>query len=190
MSVDELLKKLHAASGQSAPLDIVYSDKLWAGSSSIKGNQITISKKIKDNKDANSLARSAIIYGLFLLRENHESTVAWRQKMVKSGYVLPVFVMMVALFTSLVGKLPFKIALAAIAAAFGFTTTMLWFSMPVEKEAGNVVIDLIEKQRLFPRLREEEAVINAIKATCWTSLMPGSLRGFMTAYKPAKSPNP
>lgn len=188
LDVDSFLAKLKQAANCD-DIKIVYSSKLWLDSSGAKDGQVVLHQKLKEKKDANSLALAAIQFGLCLLRVEHKATVEWRQKMVKSGYVLPVFVMMVGLFTSLVGKMPAKIALAAIAASFGFVTTMLWLSMPVEKEAASLVIQFIEKHRLFSRIHEEEAVVNAIKATCWASLLPGSLRSFMTAYKPEKSPN-
>ncbi|SHJ33222.1 Putative neutral zinc metallopeptidase [Rubritalea squalenifaciens DSM 18772] len=188
LDVETLMKKLLLLSGHADDV-VQYSTKYWSAASNLNEKQFVLDEKIRTNRDVNSLAHAAIQFGLYSLQREHSATIQWRVKVVKSGYLLPTFVILIALFTSLVGKLPVKIALAAVAASFGFITVMLWLSMPVEREAGKYAAELIEEHRLFARIREEEAVVRAIHATVWTSLIPGVLRKLIVGSPAIKSPD-
>lgn len=137
--------------------------------------RLTLPASYEDSKDAQHHARASIDLGLLLLREQHPAPVDWRLKMVKLGNLLPLFTIMVVIFSCLLGKLLPTIGVAAITFSLGLSSVLLWLSIAVEKEAAHLMVDRVEKLRIIPRLSEEEALVTSIRAVPWARLIPGAL---------------
>jgi len=136
---------------------------------------IRFPKSYLESKKSSHAARAMIQIGLYLLHEKHATTVDWRLKAIKTGYILPVFVLLIAAFSFVVAKLPAIIAIASIAGSLGISSILLWLSLAVEKEAAHLMVSRIEKLRLMPRLRDEESLVSSTVAAPWVSLIPGVL---------------
>jgi hypothetical protein len=132
-----------------------------------------------ESKKSSHAARAMIQIGMYLLHEKHAATVDWRLKAIKTGYILPVFVLLIVAFSFVVAKLPAIIAVASIAGSLGISSILLWLSLAVEKEAAHLMVSRIEKLRLMPRLRDEESLVSSTIAAPWVSLIPGVLLKFI-----------
>lgn len=170
LEVDVLMRKL-LAQMQREDIEIIYQKKqLWPNLSSGK---LHLPASFKKSKKASHVGRALQLLGVILLGEQQPEPVIWREKMLKLGYTLPVFTLLVIAFAFLVGKMPSAVLFTIASASLGFTSVMLGLSMGVDKEAAHLMVDRVEKLRVLPRLSEEELVVAAIKASPWAALMPG-----------------
>ncbi len=117
--------------------------------------------------------------GLALLAKEHQGNIDWRNKMVKTGYLLPPFAMMIVGMGVLVARIPIFPGIVSLIACVSFCTVMLWLSLAIELEAAKRAIHLIEKQRIYKSLAEEEAVVAATRAWSYAHLIPGVLKGII-----------
>lgn len=140
---------------------------------------LRIVAKHQTSKRAAHAAKALVSLGILLLHEKQPATVRWRLKVVRMGHILPIFLLLIVIFTFIAAKLPLMIALSVISGCFGLCTIMLWLSLPIEKEAAQIMISRVEKLRILPRLKEEEYLVSALRATPWVSLIPGALLKFM-----------
>lgn len=170
LEVDTLIRKLLARIRRD-DIEIVYHKKqLWPNLSSGK---LHLPESFKKSKKASHAGRALQLLGVLLLGEQQPEPVRWREKMLKLGYTLPVFTLLVIAFAFLVGKMPSAVLFTIASASLGCTSVMLGLSMGVDRESAHLMVDHLEKLRVLPRLSEEELVVTAIKATPWAALMPG-----------------
>lgn len=172
LTTDEILSKL-LRSLDRQDIKVEYSKKAFWDAHMHKS--LELPNVYKGSKKASHVANALNHLGVLLLNERHPAPVQWRMKAIKTGYVLPVFVLLITVFSSVVGKLPAMISIAAITASLGACTISLWLSMGVAKEAAHQMASRVEKMRILARLSEEEELVSAIKAGPWASLIPGAL---------------
>ncbi|MEO1856663.1 MAG: hypothetical protein ABGY95_04770 [Rubritalea sp.] len=146
---------------------------------SCNDGSIYLPKTYLESKSSAHAARAMIQLGMYLLHEKHSSTVDWRLKAIKTGYILPVFVLLVVSFAFIVAKLPAIVVMASLAGSLGLSSILLWLSLAVEKEAAHLMVSRIEKLRLMRRLRDEESLVSSTLAAPWVSLIPGVLLKFI-----------
>lgn len=172
LTVDQILQKILTNINRQ-DIKLEYTKKtLW----DIKvSTPLNLPASFKDSKKASHAASALNHLGMYLLSEKHQATVQWRLKAIKAGYLLPIFVLLITVFSSIVGKLPAMISIAVVSASLGFCTASLWFSLGVAKEAAHQMASRVEKMRILARLSEEEELVSAIKACPWASLIPGAL---------------
>ena len=142
-------------------------------------DSIRLPKSYLESKKSSHAARAMVQIGIYLLHEKHAPTVDWRLKAIKTGYILPVFVLLIVAFSFIAAKLPALIVVAALAGSLGLCSTLLWLSLAVEKEAAHLMVSRIEKLRLMRRLRDEESLVSSTLAAPWVSLIPGVLLKFI-----------
>ncbi|WP_018968720.1 hypothetical protein [Rubritalea marina] len=171
MELDVFIHKLLLCM-QREDIQVVYEKRqLWP---KLSVDKLYLPESYRASKRVSHAGLAAQRLGVVLLGEQQPDPVRWRERMLKLGYTLPVFALLVVSFGFLVGKLPTTILLAVIAATLGFVSVMLGLSMGVDREAAYLMVTRLEKLRVLPRLSEEEAVVEAIKAAPWASLMPGA----------------
>lgn len=171
--VDQTIQDLLKLMGRE-DIQIHYSRSFLLGTQEID-ETLVLPLKHKESNRVQDMAIALSQLGLVLLAEKYPSPVAWRRNSIKTGYVLPVFVMLIVAFSCVIGKLPVMIGLATISISLGLSSILLLLSLSVEREAVHLIVSRIEKTRLFSRLDEEERVVSAIQATPWVSLIPGAL---------------
>lgn len=173
-TIDDLLRALLAKLNR-GDIKILYRKTFWWGSSKLTAKELQLPSHYQNSRNVDQHARALIRLSMLLSAENHPQAIQWRMNMVKLGYVIPLFAAVAAIFCTLVGKMPILISLSIISASLGGCTVMLWLSLAVEKQAAEQMADTIEKLRLLPRLREEEALIETMSALPWVTLIPGTL---------------
>jgi len=136
----------------------------------------------EDKANSDEAADHAYIWyqlGLSLLSQEHPASIAWRDKVIKTGYLLPPFVMIIVGMGVLVARIPPFLGIVALLGCLSLCTIMLWFNLTVELEAAKRAIHVIEKQRIYTSLAEEEAVVAATRAWGYSQLIPGVMKGFL-----------
>ncbi len=178
-SMSELLEKLKSSDTEKM-ISFANPKMQWAGNPVSKAGEAQISEKLMDSKSTSEIAKELNKIGLALVHRTHAPMVKWRIKVIKAGYYLPPFVALIVVFGALAGRLPMMWAFIAFLGVIGGCCVMLWLSRAVAVEAAESIIFLIEKKRLLPRLREEEELVEAIRAWAWVSLIPGIVIPLMT----------
>lgn len=140
---------------------------------------LRISSKYQHSEKPAHVARVLIDLGLLLLHEKQPQAVEWRSRMVKLGYLLPVFTLLFAVFTFILAKIIPVVAVSVILGSLSLCSVMLWLSLSIEKEAAQLMVSHVEKLRILPRLSEEEDLVSALRATPWVSLIPGAILKFI-----------
>ena len=183
MDLGELLDKLKA-SDTGDMIHFNYPKMQWAGTPVTKNGEALINLKLKDSRKTSEVAKELSKIGLALVHRTHAPMVKWRISVIRAGYYLPPFVALITVFGALAGRLPIMWAFTVFATVVGGCCVMLWLSRAVAVEAAEAIIFIIEKKHILPRLREEEDLVEAIRAWVWVSLIPGIVLPLMT--KPNK----
>ncbi|MFC4994523.1 hypothetical protein [Rubritalea tangerina] len=139
----------------------------------VNQHTIELPQQYRNSKSSIHHARACLTLSYTLLYQEHQEAIDWRLKTIKTGYLLPLFTLLIVAFSFLIGKLPGIIMIASLTLSLGITSCLLWWSLRVERDAAHHMASRIEKLRVLPRLREEEALTETLKALPWASLIPG-----------------
>lgn len=175
-TVSSLLNHLLQVMGED-DIEVVYVKRpLWTFT---PDEILRIPAKLENSCKASDVAHAFTLLGFVLLFRKQPAPIQWRLKMVRLGNVLPLFALLIGVFTFLLAKIPLAAALAALFGSLSLCSVFLWLSISVEKEAAQLMINRVEALRILPRLSEEEKLVAAIKATPWLSLIPGAILKFI-----------
>lgn len=141
--------------------------------------KLRIPAKHQHSNRASHTARALVSLGMLLLHEKQPAPISWRLKVIRLGNTLPVFILLITIFGFIVAKIPMLMALAIVSSSLSLCVVMLWLSLSIEKEAALLMVSRVEKLRILPRLREEEDLVEALRATPWVSMIPGTILRFM-----------
>lgn len=161
----------------SAPELVLVKRRSWI--QGVQADKMTIQQARADGDSATDHAYLWHQLGLALLAREHPASTAWRDKVIKTGYLLPPFVMMIVAMGVMVARIPIFPGIVGLIACMSFCTVMQWFNLAIELEASKRAIHFIEKQRIYKSLAEEEAVVAATRAWSYTQLIPGVMKGFL-----------
>jgi hypothetical protein len=88
------------------------------------------------------------------------------------GLAVPPLAAMVAIMASLVGRIPFTMALAIFLLAIAFSAVISYLSITTELKAILIICRRLQDSRIFTRRDDEEAVIEATRALAWKEAAP------------------
>lgn len=179
-SVDDVLRKLLQQLGRD-DITIQYSKAFWIASSQFHPTRLVLPIHYQQSRHASCIGHSLLRLGMLFMHSKHPNPVEWRLKMIQLGYMMPAFVIMGAVFSSLIGRLPVMISLCAVSGSLLIACVSLWLSIGVEQEAARLMVKLVKKYRLLVRVSDEEEVIEGIQAKPWVNLIPGILLKFIWA---------
>lgn len=187
-SVDDVIAKLlHKLERED--IKILYTRKFWIASTKFSPTHLVLPWHYQHSREAACIGHALLRLGIMFLHKKFPNPVIWRLKMLQLGYILPAFVIMGAVFSTLVGKLPIMISICAVSSSLFLASVTLWLSIGVELEAANLMVSLLKKYRLLARVDDEDEVIEGIKAKPWLNLIPGIVLKFIwrepTTSKPA-----
>lgn len=173
-AVDDVLKKLLRALDRE-DIKIRYARSYWVASAKVDPTCLILPIGYEKNRHAACIGHALLRLGLMFYHKKHGAHVEWRLKSLKLGYLLPIFVIMAAVFSSLIGKLPIMICLCAISISLLVASAALWLSMSVEVEAARLMVSLTKKHRLLVKGDDEDEVLISIQARPWLNLIPGAV---------------
>ena len=145
----------------------------WSGKVLAGDGTVYLPTKWKNTNSDTLIAQALLRIGFQRLLKDYPDIVRWRLKVVAFGYILPPFLIVIAVFALVVGRFPSIWVIAIVAVAIATQCVLLWTSRTIEKEAARYATVLIEKTRMLARLSEEEALLEKIKAWTWAHYMPG-----------------
>ena len=161
---------------------LVHKQSLWASTGDATRKRVQLPEfTAKKNHPAlvETHGLAALRAGIFLLAQREPALVAKRDWALRFGHVFPIFTTIVVVFALVVGKLPSMLGLSIVVASLGVATCAQVLALVCERKAATLAIVVLEKKRIFPRLSEEEAVIEAVRAQAWRSIVPGFIARLM-----------
>jgi len=99
-------------------------------------------------------------------------TATSREGTRRFSMAVPPLVAMVAILASLVGRIPFGMALAIFLLAIAFCAAISYLSIATELKAILTICRRLQGSRIFSRTDDEEAVINATNGLAWKEAAP------------------
>lgn len=153
--------------------DVKFKRLTWSGKVLSGDGTVYLPTKWKHTNNDTLIAQALLRLGFQRLLKDYPDIVRWRLKVVAFGYILPPFLIVIAVFALVVGRFPSIWVIAIVAVAIATQCVLLWTSRAIEKEAARYATVLTEKTRMLARLSEEEALLEKIKAWTWAHSMPG-----------------
>jgi hypothetical protein len=98
---------------------------------------------------------------------------------VNFSFAFPIFTLVVLIFAIVAAKLSVTLGLAIAAAALALGSGMSLASVQVEVQGAKMMATIIDQSRIFPRLKESEAVAMACKALAYRQVVPGAIEWLM-----------
>jgi len=181
LNLGEILEKL-----SSYGVSYKSKKKVWSALPLAKDGSAHITEKELESDDSQVVSAELLRVGMAEINKTHPEMIQWRCKVLKFGYFLPPFILLGGTLAVAVKRLPAGWFLAVFAIVLAACTVMLWLSRTVEKEAAIAITNLIERKRILPRLSEEEALVESIKAWTWISVLPGILVSLMAKINRGK----
>jgi hypothetical protein len=181
VDLDTILRKLSAKYGK---VNYEFKKRTWAGIPLNKDGVALIDEKYRHTTSSAEIARQLISLGLSGLWEDHQKLILRRIKYIKLGYILPPLTFVGCVLAVIVQRVPAMWTIIIVGLVLAGCISFLWFSRAVEKEAAAQMASLIERTRVLPRLSEEEALIDAIHAWTWVSILPGIAISFLMKKQP------
>lgn len=173
----ELADLLLAKAGLSKQVEVV--EKRKAEVKVSEPVKLILSKRLAEGRNVVAVGEVALMCGHALVAARNPDLLKWRQWAVKFSFAFPIFTMVVLIFAVVVAKLPPTMGLSLAAAALGAGSLMSLLSLQVEVQGAQVMAGLIDDPRVFPRLRESEAVARACKALAYRQAVPGAIEILM-----------
>ncbi|MAT46682.1 MAG: hypothetical protein CMO35_04530 [Verrucomicrobiaceae bacterium] len=173
----ELAELLLSKSGISNK--VVMEEKRRADVKVGKQVKLILTKRLEEAKNVLALGEVALLCGHALVATSNPDLLKWRQWAVKFSLAFPIFTVVVLVFAVVVAKVPPGWGLAVAAAALGAGSLMSLVSLQVEVQAARMMAAIIDESRIFPRLRESEAVALACKALAYRQAVPGAIEILM-----------
>lgn len=141
--------------------------------------KLILTKHLAEARNVIALGEVALLCGHALVATKNPDLLKWRQWAVKFSWAFPVFTLVVLVFAVVVAKVPPMWGIAGTAGALGLGSAMSLASVQIESQAANMMATLIDDTRIFPRLRESEAVVLACKSLAFRQAVPGAIEWLM-----------
>lgn len=173
----ELAELLLSKAGISGEVEVV--EKRRAEVKVGKPVKLVLSRRLVGAKNVLALGEVALLCGHALVATSNPDLLKWRQWAVKFSFAFPIFTLVVLIFAVVVAKIPAGLGLALAAAALGAGSLMSLLSLQVEVQGARMMATIIDESRVFPRLRESEAVALACKSLAYRQAVPGAIEILM-----------
>jgi len=144
-----------------------------------KSVRLILTKRLAESTNVLALGEVALLCGHALVATSNPDLLKWRQWAVKFSFAFPIFSVVVLVFAVVVAKIPAGLGLAFAAAALGFGSLFSLLSLQVEVQGARMMATIIDESRVFPRLRESEAVARACKSLAYKQAVPGAIEILM-----------
>ena len=141
--------------------------------------RMLITKRLAESSNVVALGEVALLCGHALIATSNPDLLKWRQWAVKFSFAFPVFSLVVLVFAVVVAKIPPGLGLVFAAAALGAGSLFSLLSLQVEVQGARMMATIIDESRVFPRLRESEAVALACKSLAYRQAVPGAIEILM-----------
>lgn len=141
----------------------------------VREEEVTLLPKQAQSREISDVAECLLRAGLGALALRQPEVIGWRVWAVKFSISLPAFTVVVMAFALVVGKVGGTLGVGLVSLSVFLSCVALWATVAVEREAAALVVEVLERKRLFPRLAEEEAVVAAVRAMAWRRITPGVL---------------
>ncbi len=141
--------------------------------------RLILNKRMMEARNVIALGEVALLCGHALVAVKNPDLLKWRQWAVKFSWAFPAFTLVVLAFAMVVAKMPPGWGIAAAVAALGLGSALSLASLQIEIQAANMMATIIDESRIFPRLRESEAVALACKALAFRQAVPGAIEWLM-----------
>ena len=141
--------------------------------------RMVITKRLAESSNVVALGEVALLCGHALIATSNPDLLKWRQWAVKFSFAFPVFSLVVLVFAVVVAKIPPGLGLVFAAAALGAGSLFSLLSLQVEVQGARMMATIIDESRVFPRLRESEAVALACKSLAYRQAVPGAIEILM-----------
>ena len=169
-TLEELLEFLR---GKGIKPEVKYKRVVWSGKMLSSSGVVYLPAKWKTTNNSTLIAQALLRIGFQRLLKNHPEIVRWRLKVLKVGYVLPPFLMLIAVFALVAGRFPSIWVIAIVSLAIAGMCILLWTTRAIESEAARYAEVLTRKTRMLSRASEEDALVEKVKAWTWANFMPG-----------------
>ena len=146
----------------------------WAGTDVIGKDWLSLPTETAKNHSAYAHGQAALRVGLYLLSLRDPKAMGRRRWALRFGHVFPIFTVMVVAFALFV-RMPPIWGLAIVISSLALATCAQILTLNVERQASDLACILLEKKRIFPRLSDEESVVEATRAWAWRGILPGIL---------------
>ncbi len=141
--------------------------------------KLILSKRLAEGKNVIALGEVALLCGHALMAVKNPDLMKWRQWAVNFSFAFPIFTLVVLIFAIVAAKLSVTLGLAIAAAALALGSGMSLASVQVEVQGAKMMATIIDQSRIFPRLKESEAVAMACKALAYRQVVPGAIEWLM-----------
>ena len=141
--------------------------------------KLILSKHLAEAKNVIALGEVALLCGHALVAVKNPELLKWRQWAVKFTWAFPVFTLVILVFAVVVAKIPAFWGITGTAAALGLGSGMALASLQIEIQAARMMATIVDESRIFPRLKESEAVALACKSLAYRQAVPGALEWLM-----------
>ncbi len=141
--------------------------------------KLILTKHLAEAKNVIALGEVALLCGHALVAVKNPELLKWRQWAVKFTWAFPVFTLVILVFAVVVAKIPAFCGITGTAAALGLGSGMALASLQIEIQAARMMATIVDESRIFPRLKESEAVALACKSLAYRQAVPGALEWLM-----------
>jgi hypothetical protein len=172
----ELAALLLAKAGLSEKVEVVEKRRAEV---KIAPAKLILSKRLAEGKNVIALGEVALLCGHALMAVKNPDLLKWRQWAVNFSFAFPIFTLLVLVFAIVAAKLSVTLGLAIAAAALAVASGMSLASVQVEVQGAKMMATIIDESRIFPRLKESEAVAMACKALAYRQAVPGAIEWLM-----------
>ena len=148
--------------------------RVWAGADIVGKRWLRLPTEVAQGQTAHAHGQAALRVGLYLLSLRDPQALARRRWALRFGHVFPIFTCMVVAIAIFV-RMPMGWALAVVMTSLAISACAQILTVNVERQACELACVVLDKKRTFPRLSEEEAVVDATRAWSWFAILPGIL---------------
>ncbi|MGJ8698161.1 MAG: hypothetical protein ACSHYF_17710 [Verrucomicrobiaceae bacterium] len=148
-------------------------------------DRLVIPPGLASSKVAKDVAAAGLLAGIVLMARRQEKVVGWRKWAVKFGWAAPAFTTVIVVFGAVATRIPPSMAIGIVFAVLGLATLALWFTLPIERAAGQTVTQFLEDTNMVNRRSESEILSDLTKALAWQRMVPGCVEWLIPKPKAA-----
>lgn len=148
---------------------------------------LILSRDLASEKGILPLAEAGLLFGLALLGRTQPELLRWREWALKFSWAFPAFLLLVVIFSAVVGNfLRWILPVASI--GLGVGTLVGFLAAWVEWQAAGLTIQFLKKRPIIAREDDRVLVSQAMRALAARRCVPGMLQLLFPESK-AKSPS-
>ncbi|MBK1833908.1 hypothetical protein [Roseibacillus ishigakijimensis] len=143
--------------------------------SKLDEEEIVITRDWGEEKSIVPLAEVGLLFGLALLGKRQPELLRWREWALKFSWAFPAFLILVVIFSALVGSFV-RWILPAVSVGLGVGTLVGFIAAWVEWQAATLTSQFLQSRAIIAREDDRIAISKAMRALAARHCVPGMLQ--------------